>query len=659
MLEMISASSPARGTTIRRLRAKILPHGGTDLWDKSDLAPDCHHPVFSHGLSPGGELAMSDTGTPPAHIPPHKRTHHVSRTSRVPQSPPKSSKTQRTTDLSTPRPRVANDNPPMRRIRSSRSRSPPRSSLQRRGSHYSERPMAPSDSDDPFSAQEIHSNQARQSTCDTRGASSNPAFSETTGGETTDGYEDMTDEDDAMSMLTPAEAKEQQVNTLKDTFRGAMKDMMVLAQRIHTECTTAESRKFMLEETDNIKQFLFVTTGQNWKSIEGSLQDTKQQLEATVTECTALKEQVAELSRASNAKFERMEQMLDTLLRSNTTTRTAEPSPARPNPTANNTMPAQQTSHKTKKIPANANAAHHPTRLVVQILPSGIPADERKEPFALVKTINEALQDHDDAKHMVVVSGKYNTNGNVIICTREDQTAVELAKFSHLFTDLIAPGRDVTCRPDRRWFKIQVNNVRTGAFDSMYGTPRVHSSKEILEEFCRSNPLFKTLDLLQEPRWMRTAEEIINQAHSSVVFAIGDEDQARFLLKERKYLAAFGRTAPMKPYADHSPVIQSVEHSSEEHQKNCQECAKWQETHMEEDEAATTAVCAHNLKCVNCGGDHAVDARRCPECTNRYGTARAEASKKTVKKKKTKRSKVGPSHTTSVPPNTHSNHCCK
>ncbi|KAK0447357.1 uncharacterized protein EV420DRAFT_1483734 [Desarmillaria tabescens] len=60
----------------------------------------------------------------------------------------------------------------------------------------------------------------------------------------------------------------------------------------------------------------------------------------------------------------------------------------------------------------------------------------------IVKTINKALQDHVESKHLVAVSSKYNTNGNVIICTREDQTAVELAKYSHLFTELIASGRD-------------------------------------------------------------------------------------------------------------------------------------------------------------------------------------------------------------------------
>ena len=67
---------------------------------------------------------------------------------------------------------------------------------------------------------------------------------------------------------------------------------------------------------------------------------------------------------------------------------------------------------------------------------------------------------------MKVVAANFNNQGNLILSTRADQTAVELLKHQNLYSHLLANlgGRqDVVLREDKKWFKIQIDGVNTGA----------------------------------------------------------------------------------------------------------------------------------------------------------------------------------------------------
>ncbi|KAJ7132897.1 Endonuclease/exonuclease/phosphatase [Mycena crocata] len=180
------------------------------------------------------------------------------------------------------------------------------------------------------------------------------------------------------------------------------------------------------------------------------------------------------------------------------------------NPTRKTQTPAQ------KKTISNPLNAHHPSRLIVQVLPEGIKPDERPEHTKLVNTINERLATSQESKHLVVVSVKWNGNGNCIVFTRSDQTAAELKQHANRFVDLIAQGHQYIIREDKKWVKVRVDGVRTGRLDPV---PGLYSSETLDQELRTMNPLYATLKLTEGPQWLRPEKEIVGQNHSSITFA--------------------------------------------------------------------------------------------------------------------------------------------
>ncbi|KAJ7862235.1 Endonuclease/exonuclease/phosphatase, partial [Mycena olivaceomarginata] len=196
----------------------------------------------------------------------------------------------------------------------------------------------------------------------------------------------------------------------------------------------------------------------------------------------------------------------------------------------------------TKKTPAppkpvtNPLSAHHPSRLIVQILPGGLKPEERPDAEKLTNHINDRLAADPQASHLKVVSHKWTYNGHCVVLTRADQSAAELIKFQHLFTDAIAPGHQTKAGLDIPWVKIKIDGIRTGAYDRV---PTIHSEEALHRELSDKNPIYNELKIVQAPRWMRSKEEVASIAHSSIVFAVEDSEQAQHLLREVKKRADF------------------------------------------------------------------------------------------------------------------------
>jgi phage baseplate assembly protein W len=313
-----------------------------------------------------------------------------------------------------------------------------------------------------------------------------------------------------------------------------------------------------------------------------------------------------------------------------------------------NPKAAQNTQHRT---PTNPAAAHHPSRLIVQMPPDRVTPEFRPDAIDLVKNINSELAKHEDSKHLRVVSVKWNSSGNCIVCTKSDQKAAELAKYQDRFIHLFDTGPGTIVREDKRWFKILVNGVRTGMLDPL---PGLYSPETIHAELCANNPDYANLNIIAPPRWMRTKEELRFQAHSSIMFATDDEEKANRLLKEVRTLAVFGRNAFLRKYSDRPPVVQCKKcwafghyatvcskteprcrlcgnkHDESTHGENCTQCRAIRESEgMDTDEQI---ACSHDLRCVNCkdqqDNKHAADARRCPERIRIYGSAQANEKAK-------------------------------
>ncbi|KAF8202788.1 Endonuclease/exonuclease/phosphatase, partial [Mycena galopus ATCC 62051] len=178
------------------------------------------------------------------------------------------------------------------------------------------------------------------------------------------------------------------------------------------------------------------------------------------------------------------------------------------------------------------NAQHH-SRLIVQVLPDGLKPEHRPDPTLLNDEINIRLTADKDAGHLKVVSHKWTPNGHCIIFTRMDQTAAELIKYQHLFTDAIAPGRQVKVSVDSKWVKIRVDVVRMGAFDR---SPTIYSEDTLCKELAKMNPIFNKLTITMGPQWVQAQEEIAKQMYSSIVFAAEESEQVNHLLQKVKVM---------------------------------------------------------------------------------------------------------------------------
>ncbi|KAF5313929.1 hypothetical protein D9619_013084 [Psilocybe cf. subviscida] len=311
-----------------------------------------------------------------------------------------------------------------------------------------------------------------------------------------------------------------------------------------------------------------------------------------------------------------------------------------------------------KDIPNNPTATYHPSRAVIAYQ-HGIPDHQKLAPAEICDKLNVALAGIQKSKEIQVVAARYTQHGNIIINTRADQNAMDFVKIANEILPQLHPEIPATARADVKWWKIQVDGVPTHRM-TIGGEIYSHTSETVHKELLDCNPGYATISnrIIAKPRWLRTPDELQAIPHSSVVFAVDDEEAAKTLLKNGK-LAAFGRYCTLRPFQDRPPVIQctncwgwehkeaacrlktrcrlcSGAHHEKEHEGKgpCDQCRKQAEsagdTVMEEEE------CHHQLKCAICALEqrdnihHAADNRRCPARIEKWGTARAN-EKKAVK----------------------------
>ncbi|KAK0497123.1 hypothetical protein EDD18DRAFT_1050745, partial [Armillaria luteobubalina] len=132
------------------------------------------------------------------------------------------------------------------------------------------------------------------------------------------------------------------------------------------------------------------------------------------------------------------------------------------------------------------------------------------------------------------------------------------------------------------------------------------------------------------PTWVRPENELLQQAYSSVKIATSNEEAYNYLIHKAKYLAAFGWTISVKPFADRKPLPRCQNCQSFGHMRNkCQNetwCRLCGEKHSEkrhkehcegckiEAEAANCypeelpGECDHKVCCANCMGKDGRDA---------------------------------------------------
>ncbi|KAG7087863.1 hypothetical protein E1B28_013801 [Marasmius oreades] len=340
---------------------------------------------------------------------------------------------------------------------------------------------------------------------------------------------------------------------------------------------------------------------------------------------------------------------------------TNETSQTNKTPTTNH-----QPNKKKNTTPEKATAAHHPSRLVVRFKPDGIKEYNKISPEELTRNINGAMRNANIMRAgqgiptkdpPLVVAARYTErNSSLVISTREDQTAEQLMDFFDDFKGALAIdiGKyKLEAHADKKWFKIQVDNVATLDY---YG--EVLEPDSIQKELSTNNPsvqeLEKTGHLSMPPRWLIPAEELKRQSRkrSSFIFAT-DVEEAAVKIVKGGYLALFGQYCGVRPFQDRPPVQQcndcwryghftktckytrtcrlcsSEDHDENQHQAICSNC-RAEATAEDLDDVDMAGECVHHTKCGNCyrAGNtedlgHAANSRECPIRKNLYGTVRS------------------------------------
>ena len=67
--------------------------------------------------------------------------------------------------------------------------------------------------------------------------------------------------------------------------------------------------------------------------------------------------------------------------------------------------------------------------------------------------------------NQVVTAVKWNLQENCIIITYSNTTAADIIPFTEGIANVIIPRAISTIRENKKWFKIEVNNVRTSVQD--------------------------------------------------------------------------------------------------------------------------------------------------------------------------------------------------
>ncbi|KAG7094659.1 hypothetical protein E1B28_005482 [Marasmius oreades] len=363
-------------------------------------------------------------------------------------------------------------------------------------------------------------------------------------------------------------------------------------------------------------------------------------------------------------------------------------------PTFRPTLPPKA---PTAKPAARPTDAHHPSRLVVRFVRTGVKEDDKEDPRALAERLNLSISSAALIRGLeippMVVAVNYNrTNSSLIVYVREDQAAADLLPFEEEIRRCILQdnpqGYELKIYVDKKWFKIQVDNVPT---KDRYGY--IFTSATLMEELTRNNAtvskLYQEERITMEPRWTRTMEDLMAQGtrRSSFIFGTDSEESANKIIKS-KSLAVFGTYCDIRPYQDRPPVCQcnncwnmghqrktcktgetcrlcaSKEHNEKAHTEACTKCLAIRES--EGDMETELLVCDHNLRCTNCldagkeDTNHAANSRRCPIRLDAFGTARTNEKaairkgtpyqvvgpKKSRKKKTNKDSTMPPTTTT-------------
>jgi len=275
------------------------------------------------------------------------------------------------------------------------------------------------------------------------------------------------------------------------------------------------------------------------------------------------------------------------------------------------------TIHKKSRTPATAppsNTTPLPTKAQRRIvITRSSKVAPKVDNLIMRNTINNALTKANAPKHVLILSVTYNSQGNMILTTKEGCVAEEILAYKFSVDQAIGTlDAEVTSiRKDTKWAKVIVHGISTVTYkDSQQGMADL---KHEIETF---NSL---ATLVTAPRWLASSQSREGKAYSSVVISVATREEASTLMK--KGITVDGRKTKTEPYIATRPTDQCSNcQGFSHHTTRCSQspkccfCAGSHQTRIHACKVCNTSgkACQHTvLKCTNCEGTHKASDPSC------------------------------------------------
>jgi hypothetical protein len=273
----------------------------------------------------------------------------------------------------------------------------------------------------------------------------------------------------------------------------------------------------------------------------------------------------------------------------------------------------------TKKSPARPKA---PLRYVVRFQGDGPAPSEKLSNERAARLLNERFQQQPTTRNKLTVVGVAGKeNGNYVVTFSDTSSPILAEEHKLQLLHTLAPNRtNAIVSKDVPWVKMIVHGISLK--DDMY-LPRTEGS---LLEALTTNPIIKTVEITQPPRWILPDHRLEGKYSSSVSFAFIDKPESIVpTLLEGLYM--FGSLVRLQRWENKQRPVQCRRcWKPTHHQKyckrpqRCRKCGKLgkeEEHHLHCDECnrspSQTGVCTH-VECTNCHGhDHCANDPKCPK----------------------------------------------
>ena len=166
-----------------------------------------------------------------------------------------------------------------------------------------------------------------------------------------------------------------------------------------------------------------------------------------------------------------------------------------------NTATSQKTSlpmttNPQSKALINPRKAHYPIYLPI-VFNSILLLNSRRNKATIVQNINVSLTSKGAFLDLKIIAIKWNTQENCIVFTRTNQTATVVFSFTSELPNVIALGYNGQVREDKKWFKVEIQNVKTGACN--YNSSCIYIPQIIHQHLCKVNPKYTALNVIILP----------------------------------------------------------------------------------------------------------------------------------------------------------------